>query len=154
MNKALVISAFREHFQQVRDGLMRGTEDAKQASRVDGDHRPQNRGERGAVSAAAALSAALRQRVADLDDALMWLDRVGDHPRATVVTGALVEIDDGEQERRVLVLPGGQGAVVSTVEGAVTALSPTAPLVRAVAGLQEGDVGEFRGGEIEVRQIF
>ena len=153
MDRTTVVSAFEAHFRALRRDLKAGSDHANEGSRVDGDHRPQNRGERGAVSSAAYLGAALKQRVAELDEALNWLERVAAGRRTRVTVGALVTVDDGEAEKVLFLMPGGQGTTVPTPSGPVTALSPNAPLVRALQGLRVGDAGVFRDREWAILDI-
>lgn len=145
MTKADLIAAFRARLQTDLDDLRRSRGDATSGTRVDHE-RPANRGERAAVTSQGYLALGIGQRIAQLEDALVLLDRIDPAPRERVVTGALVELGDG---RRVLLLPGGQGALL---EG-VTVLSPEAPLAKALAGLQAGDVATFRGAELEIVDV-
>jgi len=117
---------------------------ARSGTRVDGSHRPANRGERGAVTSQGYLAAGLASRLADIEAALARLAEVPISPRSTVTAGARIEVDDGTR-RRYLVLPGGSGEIVDDV----TVLSPRSPIVRALLGREEGDVAELeRGGEL------
>ena len=69
------------------------------------------------------------------------LDAVSTAPLASVRAGALVTIEDEEGEvQMVLVLPGAQGDRI----GSVVVISPRAPLARALAGAETGDVRTLR----------
>ena len=145
MTKAELLAAFRARLQADLDDLRRSRGDATSGTRVDHD-RPTNRGERAAVTSQGYLALGIGQRIAQLEDALVLLDRIDPAPRDKVVVGALVEVDDG---RRYLLLPGGQGALLQ----GVTVLSPEAPLARALAGLQAGDEASFRGATLEIVDV-
>ena len=146
MGKAELFAAVRARLEEQRAELVRSQGDAVSGARVDGAHRPANRGERAAVTSQGYLSAGIGQRLAELDAALSLLDRVDPSPREKVATGALVEVDHGGRERRLVLLPGGLGM---DVDG-VTVLSPDAPLAQALWGLEEGEEARFRGEAVEI----
>jgi len=150
MNKPRLLAAYRAHLEGQRAALARSRDDARGGTRVDGTHRPENRGERAAVTAQGYLTAGIAQRLSELDEALLAVDRLDPGPRDRVTPGALVQlVDEDEDERWLLVVPGGHGA---TVEG-VTVLSPEAPLAQALAGAEEGDEIGFRGHRWSVEQV-
>lgn len=73
--------------------------------------------------------------------------------REQVAAGAWVEIEDEQgRQQRYLLLPGGQGDRLEGPEGAVTVISPSAPLARALRGLGEGDEAHVHldGGRLSV----
>ena len=116
--------------ERTRQGAIGGT-------RVDGSHRPTNRGERAAVTGQGYLALGLSKRIQAVRDTLEWLDQVPITPRDRVVTGALVHWqDEDEVETRVLILPGGQAVELPTTEGTVTVLSPNAPLTPSKVSLR------------------
>ena len=138
--KPALIEAWRGELQSRLDRVTRTQDEARSATRVDGSHRPANRGERAAVTSAGYLAHGLGQRAAELAEALRLLDEMGAGPRERVVVGAVVELSDGW----VAVFPGGD-ATVLTVEGTeVRVLSGRAPLVQAIWNLEEGDEGRLR----------
>lgn len=137
------------------EALKAAGEAARQGTRVDGDHRPASRGERGAVTGQAALQAGLGKRLAEVQMAIRQLDALPPGPRTKVGAGAVVLlVEDGEQ-RLVAILPGGSGDCLSTPDGTVTVISPVAPLARALLGLEEGDVAvlDRRGTERELEVV-
>mgnify|MGYP002630286918 CR=1 FL=1 len=154
-DRAAVWTAHREYLEAQLTSLKVAVDAAQEAMRVDGDHRPSSRGERGAVSTAGALRAGLLERAAAMESALADLARMGVGGRARVGPGALVQIDDGQRERWLAVLPGGDGRRVTVGGAVVTVVSVSAPLVCAVWGLQEGDAAELgrAGGHVEVEVV-
>ena len=150
MNKHDLIRQFREHLVAQRAELQRSQDDARSGTRVDGTHRPENRGERAAVASQGYLTAGIGQRVTSLDRAIRALDLIDPGPREVVSPGALVHIDDGNTSRWILLLPGGQGATLTTEDESISVLSPEAPLARAIAGRGPGDEAMFRGVEHEI----
>jgi transcription elongation GreA/GreB family factor len=133
--KSALIAAWRETLQTRLDTLTRTANEARSATRVDGTHRPANRGERAAVTSAGYLAQGLGQRASELAEALRLLDEMGDEPRDRVVVGALVELED----QWLAVFPGGD-ATRLTVDGTeVLVLSARAPMAQVLLGLEEGD---------------
>lgn len=154
IDKAALIRAFRDHLTARRATLTGAQADARAGTRVDGDHRPENRGERAAVTAQGYLAHGLGARVAELDGMLEALAEVSTEPTARVASGAVVRVvDEAEVEQAYLVLPGGQG---DRLEGVVV-VSPRSPLVRALQGAAVGDLREVQrpsGGQwVEVVDI-
>lgn len=149
MDKGALIAAFAEHLRAKRLTLERGTAAARSGTRVDGGHRPANRGERAAVTAQGYLAAGLGARAAELDAALLWLARLDPGPRARVQIGALVEAEVDEVSRHLLVLPGGDGAELHGVQ----VLAPDAPLARVLSGREPGDEVDFRGRTWEIVDV-
>lgn len=153
-DKAELIASYRRYLHDTRRDLKRGSSSARQGTRVDGEHRPNNRGERAAVTSSGYLSAGLQQRIDELDAALVLLDRVGTGTRSRAVMGAWLEVEDEDgTPRQLVLLPGGQGVRLEGPSGPVTVLSPEAPLARALAGCTEGDDRMFRGEELVVSWI-
>ena len=137
--------------------LEAGVESAKDGMRVDGDHRPASRGERGAVSAQGALRAGLLARIAELTAArqqLAALDPGATRPR--VCLGALVQVEDEDGAASWLaILPGGQGSPLPVDGGPVRVVSLDAPIARALLGREAGDVVELvrPSGEVELEVL-
>ncbi len=144
------MAAFAAMLQERADAL-RATRDAARAgTRVDGEHRPANRGERAAVSSQGYLTAGLDARLGELEAALHAIGEVPTGAVSRVSAGAVVTVEDEDGERSFLVLPGASGEVI---EG-VTLLSPASPKVRPLLGLEEGDVAELASGdEVEVLAV-
>ncbi len=150
MRKAQIIAAWTQQLRERRASLAASADAARSGTRVDGDHRPANRGERAAVTSSGYLIAGLQARLGELDEALQLLDRVGEAPRSKAVTGALVSYRGDESgDRRCVILPGGDG---SQVHGVIV-VSPASPLGRALWGLQAGDATELGNDEIEVVEV-
>lgn len=149
MTKADLIAAFRALLEARLDALSAEGRAARAGTRVDGSHRPANRGERAAVTAQGYLAHGLAERAAALQLDLDRLAEVDPGPRERVGPGALVTLeDDAGALDRYLLLPGGQG---DRVHG-VLVLSPTAPAARALAGKEAGDAVTLRrnGAAVEL----
>lgn len=142
-DKPAVVAAWRVELQRRLEVVLAGQAEATSGTRVDGSHRPANRGERAAVTNQGYLAHAMGLRAEALREALRLLDEVGDGPRDRVVVGALVRVHDGESAW-VAVLPGGDATALEVGGVSVRVLSFDAPRVRALAGLGEGDVAELR----------
>lgn len=143
MTKAELIEGFRARLLARRDVLLAEQGAARAGTRVDGSHRPANRGERAAVTSQAYLADALNRRLEEVQEALRLLDEVDGGPAEAVRAGALVvvrEVEGEEGLRRYLVLPGGQGDRLEGPEGGeVLVISPVSPVARALAGRGPGE---------------
>ena len=100
----------------------------------------------------------LAKRAAQLADLIAEIRQVPDSPRQRVANGAVVRmIDDAENERLLLVMPGGTGERLSFHHETVVVVSPSAPILRDVFGKAEGDVGVIHQGatrvDIEIVEI-
>ncbi len=149
MNKAALIDAFAQILRSRLEVLLAEQGAARAGTRVDGSHRPANRGERAAVTSQAYLADALNRRMEELQEALRLLDEVGRAQVDVVAAGALVDLrreDDGLE--RYLILPGGQGDRL----GEVVVISPLSPVARVLAGREEGDEARLprQGGVVLV----
>lgn len=60
---------------------------------------------------------------------------------APIALGALVDVEEEERERTLLIAPGGGGA---TLSGEVHVVTPSSPLGRALIGKRSGDDLELR----------
>lgn len=135
MDKALLKERFTGLLRDRRDTLAGVQADARAGTRVDGDHRPENRGERAAVTSQGYLAHGLTARMAELDTMLEALALVRTGPCARIASGALVRLaDEADEERLLYILPGGQGDRL----GPVVVVSPRAPIVRALSGAGGG----------------
>ena len=152
MDKRPLIDRFRASLKASVVTLRAGRDAARSGTRVDGDHRGNNRGERASITSAGYLAAGLEQRLRGAERALHLLDRVSTGPAAVVAAGALVCVVQDGEERRFVVLPGAQG---EDLGDGVVALSTRSPLVRALIGCEEGDEVELelRGQEREVEVV-
>jgi hypothetical protein len=109
MRKPSLILRFQALLEERLRGVEASIADARSGMRVDAGFRPENRGERAAVTTQGYLAAGLGRRAGEIKAALELLDRVDPGPRDQVSPGALVLLDDGERERWTLLLPGGHG---------------------------------------------
>ena len=154
MDKRPLIEAFRAHLESTVDALRASRDAARSGTRVDGDHRGNNRGERASITSAGYLAAGLEGRLREAEQALALLDRVPVGACSVVAAGALVSVEQDGSGRRFCVLPGAQG---EDLGDGVVALSPRSPLVRALVGCSAGDEVELelRGEEqlIEVLEV-
>lgn len=139
-----------------------GQQSARSGTRVDGSHRPANRGERGAVTAQGYLALGLGQRVAAIDEHLRLLDEVGSGCREAIIVGAMIRLAmDGGEHRWIAVLPGGDGTWVAVdqegTQARVQVLSARSPLIVQLRECGPGDVEEITVGtrieEVEVLEI-
>lgn len=142
------IAAVRADVVAARDALAAEVQRARAGARVDGDHRPANRGERGAVSAEGGLAGALAVRLAEAEEALRQIDALAPGARAAAGPGAWVQVEGDDGERTWRIVPGATGQLVGD---GVIAVSPASPVGRALHGAR---VGEERvvvmGGEERV----
>jgi len=149
------IAAFRARLEAGLEELSRESAAARSGTRVDGSHRPANRGERAAVTAQGYLTVGLERRRAELRGHLDHLAVIDPGPRDRVTPGALVRVEDEDGAQTLyLVLPGGQGARLEQDGVAVTVLSPGSPLARSLLGLSEGDAASLPRGEVEITAIW
>ena len=149
MCKEQLIELWRVQLESKRDALLKEQAAARSATRVDGGHRPENRGERAAVTSQGYLAEALASRADELNAAILQLGAVGTEPRSRVGLGALVTVEDEDGcSSRFLLLPGGDASHLESPQGSVRVLSPASPLAMALVGLEETESAEFlRGGE-------
>ena len=147
MEKAELVAAFEELLRERLERLRAEAGAARSGTRVDGSHRPANRGERAAVTSQGYLALGLGKRIEALEADLGLLEQVPAGPRTRVGPGALVEVEEDEV-RRLLILPGGSGDRVA----GVVVVSPRSPLARALAGAEAGEVVELED-EDEEREL-
>jgi len=149
-NKADLVESWRERLGSTLEGLQRGRDAARAGTRVDGDHRPENRGERASVTTQGYLAQGLAQRIAELQEALAQLDEMGTGPRQRVSVGALVQVEDEDGEASWLaVFPGGDASWLEQGGRRLRVLSATSPWARQLVGLEAGDSAEVHQGESE-----
>ena len=154
-DKRRALAEVRQHLVVSLKQLRREVTSARSGTRVDGDHRPANRGERGAVTSQGYLAGALAGRVAMLEEALRQLDLLAPGRRERVAPGALVAVEDDDgQVSRFLVAPGAAALRLTSLPD-VVALSPSAPKVRALYGARVGDaeVIELGGRELTLEIV-
>jgi transcription elongation GreA/GreB family factor len=152
--KAQVIAHHRAALNETRATLLQNQLAATAGTRVDGDHRPANRGERGAVTAQGYLAHGIGQRIQTIDAALSAIEKIGDGPRDVVTTGALVVVGFETSKRAFAILPGGDGKTITIDQETVTIISADSPIACQLTGLQVDEEGAlFLGGctqEVEI----
>ncbi|MBJ95312.1 MAG: hypothetical protein CMP23_12690 [Rickettsiales bacterium] len=158
-NKAQLVQQWRLQLQERLAGLQRGRDSARAGTRVDGGHRPENRGERASVTSQGYLAHGLAQRIAELQQALALLDEMGAGSRSRVSVGALVHLmDEQGQASWLAVFPGGDASLLEQGEQRLRVLSATSPWARPLAGLEAGDSAELSHGgsalEVEVLEVL
>jgi transcription elongation GreA/GreB family factor len=158
MTKTALVTAFANLLEERLVSLRRVRDAARSGMRVDGDHRPSNRGERGAVTSQAYLAAGIKSRIDALEGDLALLSQVNPEPHTQIAAGALVSTEDeAGLGQRYLLLPGAQGDALGEGEDAVTAVSLSSPIGRSLIGLTQGDCAEvMRAGrqlELEILKV-
>ncbi len=156
--KAALVGAWERILHERLASLASSQDAARSGTRVDGEHRPSNRGERAAVTSQGYLAHGLGARAVALREHLDHLADMGDAPRSEVVVGALLTLcfDDGPVSR-IILLPGGDATMLEAEGQRVQVLSASSPLARQLRDAAEGDALEIdRGGrfvEVEVIAI-
>ena len=156
--KAEIVSEWRQILSERLRALEASQSAARSGTRVDGEHRPSNRGERAAVTSQGYLAHGLGERAVALRESIENLEEMGTDARSEVVVGALVTLcfDEGAPTRIVL-LPGGDATQLTIGKHAVQVLSASSPIARQLRYAEPGDVLEIeRGGrfvEVEILSI-
>ena len=147
-DKRELVARWRGCLEDKLDALQRGRDSARAGTRVDGDHRPENRGERASVTSQGYLAHGLAQRIAELKASLTQLDDMGCARRDKVRVGALVQVEDEDSHISWLaIFPGGDATVLEQNGLSLRVLSATSPLARSLAGHDAGDCVEVTQGE-------
>lgn len=143
MDKVALLSAFRARLNARIEEAELAQRRAAEGTRVDGSHRPANRGERAAVSGQGYLAAGLGQRIAALNLQLQGLDRLDLTPQEAIAVGSLVCLQyEDETTRWWLILEGGDGQQLDHGEASARVISPHSPIGQALMGLEvDDDVG-------------
>ncbi len=150
-NKAELVKQWRVRLQEKLEGLQRGRDSARAGTRVDGGHRPENRGERASVTSQGYLAHGLAQRIAQLQQALALLDEMGTGPRARISVGALVHMqEEGGEASWLALFPGGDASLLEQGGRSLRVRSATSPWSRQLAGLEAGDSAEVSQGDSEI----
>lgn len=145
LDKEALLDAVRDRLQSTLADLQREADAARAGTRVDGDHRPDSRGERAAVTAQGYLTGALQGRIGQVQAALRHLDQVAPGPRHKAAVGALVEVEDLDgRATTYLIAPGASG---ERLPGGVLAISPASPIGRALRGTEPGDAVDVARGD-------
>ena len=158
--KIAIIEAWRKELVERRKSAKAAQQAARSGTRVDGSHRPANRGERGAVTAQGYLALGLGQRATELTENLRLLEEMGTDPRETLVVGAVGRVQiEGSAPKAVAIVPGGDATWLDVDLGSglerVQYLSAASPLIHQLSGCSTGDSEEVElGGKVlEVRII-
>ncbi len=154
-DKGRLVDSWRQQLEQRLLALDSNQSAARAGTRVDGSHRPENRGERAAVTTQGYLAHGLQQRMDALAEQLRLVEEMGSAPRDEVVVGAWLELglESGEC-LELAIFPGGDATRVELGARSVQILSPSSPLVQPLLGLEEGDEAELRTlGLVELRRI-
>ncbi len=149
VDKADVRARFRASLEARIASMQAEVDNARSGTRVDGEHRPANRGERAAVTGQGYLAQGIGQRLDDLREDLRHLDLVAPVVRDRVSPGAVFRVvDEHDHCRTYFLLPGGQGDEFDDV----VIVSAQAPVAQALLGLGEGDeaTAVVRGVEVEL----
>ncbi|MGB0639269.1 MAG: hypothetical protein ACPGTU_08055 [Myxococcota bacterium] len=148
--KRNAIEAWRAILHDRLESLQSSTADARSGTRVDGEHRPSNRGERAAVTSQGYLAHGLGQRAVDTQDQLDQLDDMGDGHRDQVVVGAILTIRfDEAPETLLAIFPGGDASRIEVNGQPIQILSARSPIARQLRDTEVGDVAEIElGGRI------
>ena len=148
--KRQAIDAWRSILNLRLESLQSSTADARSGTRVDGEHRPSNRGERAAVTSQGYLAHGLGQRAVDTQEQLDQLDDMGAGHRDQVVVGAIITLrfDDGP-ETLLAIFPGGDASRIDVDGHSIQILSARSPIARQLRDSEVGDVAEIElGGRI------
>jgi transcription elongation GreA/GreB family factor len=153
LDKVRLLDAFRALLQERLREAEAAQKLAADGTRVDGTHRPANRGERAAVSSQGYLAAGLGQRIETMQRHLMALERLDLKPKTAVGAGSLVQFEDEEGRRAWwLLVPGGEGMALTDGAHSARVVSPESPIGRALLELEVGDETTLNrpGGAIKV----
>ncbi len=149
-DKPAIVAWFRQALETQLADLKRSQQDAAASMRVDGSHRPANRGERGAVTSAGYLTQGIEARITEVGAALELLERAGDGPRDKAVTGAIVTVERASgAESRFWIFPGVSGLVCADPpdgDGPITGVSPESPVGQGLWGCEQDDEAELPDG--------
>jgi len=150
MDKATIISAWRRELQARLETLQTSQDAARSGTRVDGEHRPSNRGERAAVTSQGYLAHAFGERSVALQNSLEHLEDMGTETRDEVVIGALISVVmEGGQPQSIILLPGGDATKLDCAGEQVTVLSAHSPLARQLRDAEVDDILEVDlGGRV------
>ena len=155
IDKAQVIGVWRAVLLERLEVLSSSQEAARSGTRVDGEHRPANRGERAAVTSQGYLAHAFGARTKVLQGHLDNLDDMGDGPRTEVVVGAMitVSLDDGPAQN-IAIFPGGDATKLKVDGQFVTVLSAQSPMAAQLRDTEAGEAVEVElGGELLVVEL-
>ena len=140
MDKVALLDAFRAQLLARIEEADAGQKQAQAGTRVDGSHRPANRGERAAASSQGYLAAGLGQRIDTMKAHLAALDKLDLSPQEQVSAGSLVQLEhaDGATAWWLLV-HGGEGLRLGAPGSQARVVSPESPVGQALVGLEVDD---------------
>lgn len=147
VDKADVVKAWRGILCGRLDTHESSKDAARSGTRVDGEHRPSNRGERAAVTTQGYLAHAFGERSLALQTSIEQLDAMGLGTRDEVVIGALLTLAiDDDAPQTFALLPGGDATVIDIADQEITVLSAASPLARQLRDAEVDDVVEVEIG--------
>jgi len=156
--KRQAIAMWRAILTERLSALESSKDAARSGTRVDGEHRPSNRGERAAVTSQGYLAHGLGERAVALQSHIDNLDEMGDDPRQEVIIGALVRMSiDDAPTTHIIILPGGDATELEVEGTQLTVLSTSSPMARQLRDSLTGDALEIELGgrfvEVEIIAI-
>ena len=156
--KTEIVAAWHQILLERLRALESSQSAARSGTRVDGEHRPSNRGERAAVTSQGYLAHGLGERAVALRENLENLEEMGTDTRSEVVVGALISLSfEEESPTHIVLLPGGDATRLTIGNQAVQVLSASSPIARQLRYAEPGDALEIeRGGrfvEVEILSI-
>ena len=156
--KTRIVAEWKTVLSERLSALQSSQTAARSGTRVDGEHRPSNRGERAAVTSQGYLAHGLGERALALQENLDNLEEMGTGTRSEVVVGALLTLSFEEASpSRIVLLPGGDATILTIDQQAVQVLSASSPIARQLRYAEPGDALEIeRGGrfvEVEILSI-
>ena len=154
-DKQTAIAEWRAVLESRLHNLESSKDAARSGTRVDGEHRPSNRGERAAVTSSGYLAQGLAQRGAAIQTHLDHLDSMGCEPRTEPVIGAILTLSiDGGKPQRIALFPGGDATVIAC---GIQVLSSQSPMAVQLRDSEAGDAVEVDLGarivDVEIESI-
>jgi len=154
--KAAVIATWRDILIARLNNLEANRTAAQSGTRVDGEHRPSNRGERAAVTSQGYLALGLGERAVATRVHIDSLKDMGAESRDEIAMGAWLTLSmDCGPHQHFVILPGGDATELEIQGQTVTVLSTQSPLAYQLQDAETGDVLEVELGPkvIEVELI-
>jgi len=154
--KAAVVTAWRDILIERLNNLEANRSAAQSGTRVDGEHRPSNRGERAAVTSQGYLALGLGERAVATQAHIDSLEDMGAESRDEVAIGALLSLSlDCGPQKQFVILPGGDATELEIHGQLVTVLSTQSPLAYQLQDARPGDMLEVELGPkvIEIELI-
>jgi hypothetical protein len=154
-DKQTAIAEWRAVLENRLQNLESSKDAARSGTRVDGEHRPSNRGERAAVTSSGYLAQGLAQREAAIQTHLDHLESMGCAARTEAVIGAILTLSiDGSKPQRIALFPGGDATVLQC---GIQVLSSQSPMAVQLRDAEAGDAVEVDLGarivDVEIESI-